>query len=566
MENIETILKNYEYPGRGIIIGLTENKNNTFLAYFIMGRSENSKNRVFKLDEDNNLITTPFNNKSLKNKDLIIYKATAKFENNIIITNGCHTNTILENLKNGSSFKNSFKDVTYEEDPPIFTPRISAILNFDETKINYTFSIIKNNSKNENSPVKFFYEFPSPLKGMGHLIHTYKPKDEDLTNSFYGEPTQIKIPKTFKEFTNTIWDSLNKEFKISLFTLSLNNKTKEQKFNIINKNKEWFCVNLKGVKILKELKLKYGCNPHQVPALVSIKDEENLPIKILNGNPGYINLLDAFNSWQLVKELKTATKIPAAASFKHLSPAGAALGIKMPEILEKVLAVEDLKPKSEIAIAYAKARGIDRMSSYGDWAALSNVCDEETALILKREVSDGIIAPGFTEKALEILKTKKRGKYNIIEIDENYVPKEIETREVFGVSFTQKRNDAIITEEDLKNIVTENKNIPDFAKIDLILASLVCKYTQSNSVCYAKQGMAIGIGAGQQSRIHCTRLAGNKADSFFLRQHEKVLNLPFAENIKRAEKDNAIDVYINEEYDEIIEDETFRKAFLNQKF
>ena len=237
MENIETVLKNYEYPGRGIIIGLNENKNNTFLAYFIMGRSENSKNRIFELDEENNLITKPFNNKDLKNKDLILYKATAKHENSIIITNGCHTNTILKKLKDGISFKESLKDVTYEEDPPIFTPRISAILNFNESKINYTFCIIKNNSKNEDSPVRFFYEFPSPLKGEGHLIHTYKPKNETITNSFYGEPTKIKIPKTLKEFTNTIWESLNKEFKISLFTLSLNNKTKEQKHNIINKNK-----------------------------------------------------------------------------------------------------------------------------------------------------------------------------------------------------------------------------------------------------------------------------------------------------------------------------------------
>ncbi len=312
---------------------------------------------------------------------------------------------------------------------------------------------------------------------------------------------------------------------------------------------------------MKELNLKYGCNPNQTPAKIYIKNRESLPIEILNGMPGYINLLDALNSWQLVKELKAATNKKAAASFKHLSPAGAALGEGISQKTAKVCFVDDLNLTSNMAIAYAKARGADRMSSYGDWAALSDECDEETAKILKREVSDGIIAPSFTPKALEILKTKKKGRYNIIKIDENYNPPQIEKREVFGITFEQKRNNSIITNEILSNVVTENKNIPQNAKEDLILGALVNKYTQSNSVCYTKNGMAIGIGAGQQSRIHCTRLAGKKADSFFLRHHNKVLNLPFLENIKRATRDNAIDVYVNENAQELLKDGNWQQIF-----
>ncbi len=312
---------------------------------------------------------------------------------------------------------------------------------------------------------------------------------------------------------------------------------------------------------MKELKLKYGCNPHQTKAKIFMENKKDLPIKILNGNPGFINILDALNSWQLVKELKIATKKSAAASFKHLSPAGAALSGEISEQLAKAVCIDDLKISSKIAIAYAKARGADRMSSYGDWAALSDECDEETAIVLKREVSDGIIAPSFTKEALQILKTKKRGNYNIIQIDEKYEPEELETKQVFGISFQQQRNNHIVTEKDFENIVTKNKKIPENAKIDLILAALVSKFTQSNSVCYAKDEMAIGIGAGQQSRIHCTRLAGNKADSFFLRQHEKVLNLPFLENIKRAVKDNAIDTYINEDYEELTKNNIWKDVF-----
>lgn len=311
---------------------------------------------------------------------------------------------------------------------------------------------------------------------------------------------------------------------------------------------------------MKELELKYGCNPNQKPAKIFTNDGRDLPIRVLNGRPGYINLLDAFNSWQLVKELKAATGMPAAASFKHVSPAGAAVAKPMSDTLKKIYFVDDLE-LSPIATAYARARGADRMSSYGDWAALSDVCDKETATLLAREVSDGIIAPGYTDEALAILKTKRKGTYNVVEIDPDYKPVPIEHKDVFGITFEQGRNELKIDADMLTNLVTENKEIPEDAKLDLVLSLITLKYTQSNSVCYAKDGQAIGIGAGQQSRIHCTRLAGNKADIWYLRQHEKVLNLPFKEGIRRSDRDNTIDVYISEEHDDVLRDGVWQQFF-----
>ncbi len=309
-----------------------------------------------------------------------------------------------------------------------------------------------------------------------------------------------------------------------------------------------------------ELLLKYGCNPNQKPSKIFMKDGSDLPIQVLNGKPGYINFLDAFNSWQLVKELKEATGLPAAASFKHVSPAGAAVAVPMSDTLKKIYFVDDLE-LSPIATAYARARGADRMSSYGDWVALSDTCDKETATLLAREVSDGIIAPGYTEEALAILKTKRKGSYNVVQIDPSYVPAPVEHKDVFGITFEQGRNEVKITEDMLKNIVTENKELPDEAKRDLLISLIALKYTQSNSVCYAKDGQAIGIGAGQQSRIHCTRLAGNKADIWYLRQHPKVLSLPFKEKIRRADRDNTIDVYISDEHMDVLADGVWENFF-----
>ena len=309
----------------------------------------------------------------------------------------------------------------------------------------------------------------------------------------------------------------------------------------------------------KEIALKYGCNPNQKPSRIYMENGE-LPVTVLNGRPGYINFLDALNSWQLVKELKEATGMPAAASFKHVSPAGAAVGSPLSETERKIYFVDD-ENLSDIACAYVRARGADRMSSYGDWAALSDVCDADTARMIKKEVSDGVIAPGYTEEALAILKQKKNGNYNVVQIDPDYVPEEIETKQVFGITFEQGRNNIRIDETLFENIVTDNHNLPADAKRDLIIALITLKYTQSNSVCYAKDGQVIGVGAGQQSRVHCVRLAGNKADNWWLRQCPKVLNLPFKPGIRRADRDNTIDVYISDECDDVLRDGTWENFF-----
>ena len=317
---------------------------------------------------------------------------------------------------------------------------------------------------------------------------------------------------------------------------------------------------------MNEFELKYGCNPNQKPSKIYMKDGSELPIKILSGRPGYINFLDAFNSWQLVKEIKEALGMPAATSFKHVSPTSAAVGTKLPEKLKKACFVDDIEglDDSPLACAYARARGTDRMSSFGDWIALSDVCDVTTALLIKREVSDGVIAPGYTPEALEILKSKRNGNYNIVEIDPDYRPEMQETKQVFGITFEQGRNEFKINNELLENLVTENKELPESAKRDLIIALITLKYTQSNSVCYAVDGQAIGVGAGQQSRIHCTRLAGNKADVWHLRQHDKVLSLPFKATLGRPDRDNVIDSYINKNEEDVCKDGIWQKYFTEQ--
>lgn len=312
---------------------------------------------------------------------------------------------------------------------------------------------------------------------------------------------------------------------------------------------------------MKEFELKYGCNPNQKPAKIYMKDDSELPVKVLNGRPGFINFLDAFNSWQLVKELKEATGLPSAASFKHVSPAGAAVGLPLSKLDRQIYFVDENAELSPAACAYIRARGADRLCSYGDWAALSEVCDKAVAEYLKDEVSDGIIAPGYTAEALEILKTKKKGNYNVVEIDASYTPAAQEVKDVFGISFEQGHNDFRIDRNILSNIVTKNKELPDKAAVDMIVALIALKYTQSNSVCYVKDGQTIGVGAGQQSRIHCTRLAGGKADNWYLRQHPKVLGLSFVPSLKRAERDNAIDVYISDEYEDVLAEGVWQTKF-----
>ncbi|MCR1840331.1 phosphoribosylaminoimidazolecarboxamide formyltransferase [Murimonas intestini] len=313
--------------------------------------------------------------------------------------------------------------------------------------------------------------------------------------------------------------------------------------------------------MMKELELKYGCNPNQKPAKISVSDGRDLPIKVLLGKAGYINFMDALNGWQLVSELKAATGLPAAASFKHVSPAGAAVGLPLDDVLKKIYFVDDMGDLSPLACAYARARGADRMSSFGDFISLSDVCDADTASIIKREVSDGVIAPGYTEEALAILKQKKNGGYTVIEIDPEYRPAPIEHKDVFGITFEQGRNELKIDNDLLANVVTANKDLTEQGKMDLVISLITLKYTQSNSVCYAKGGQAIGVGAGQQSRVHCTRLAGNKADNWFLRQCPKVLELQFVDGIRRADRDNAIDVYIGDEYMDVLSDGAWEKIF-----
>ena len=312
---------------------------------------------------------------------------------------------------------------------------------------------------------------------------------------------------------------------------------------------------------MKDLELKYGCNPNQKPSRIYVSDGRDLPIKVLNGRPGYINFMDALNGWQLVRDLKRATGLPSATSFKHVSPAGAAVGLPLSDVLKKIYFVDDMEELSPLACAYARARGADRMSSFGDFISLSDVCDASTAKIIKREVSDGVIAPGYTDEALAILKEKKKGGYNVIEIDPDYVPEPLEHKDVFGITFEQGRNELKIDNDLLANVVTANKDIPENAKRDLVISLITLKYTQSNSVCYAKDGQAIGVGAGQQSRVHCVRLAGQKADNWLLRQCPKVLNLPFIDGIKRPDRDNAIDVYIGDEYMDVLRDGAWQKIF-----
>lgn len=321
-----------------------------------------------------------------------------------------------------------------------------------------------------------------------------------------------------------------------------------------------FSFDPKEESFMKELKLKYGCNPNQIPARIFMESGADLPITVLNGRPGYINFLDAFNSWQLVRELRRATGLPAAASFKHVSPAGAAVGLPLTDTLKKIYSVEGME-LSPLACAYARARGADRMSSFGDFVALSDVCDKATALVLQHEVSDGVIAPGYEPEALEILSAKKKGKYNVIQIDPAYEPEELETKQVFGITFEQKRNNDHITEELLQNRPTKNKEIPENARRDLLIAMITLKYTQSNSVCYVKDGQTIGVGAGQQSRIHCTRLAGDKADKWWLRQCPKVLNLPFKADIRKPDRDNTIDVYTSDDWEDVLADGVWENFF-----
>ena len=550
-------LKENAYPGRGIVLGKSEDGKKAVAAYFIMGRSENSRNRVF-VEDGEGIRTQAFDPSKLVDPSLIIYAPVRVLGNKTIVTNGDQTDTIYEGMDKQLTFEQSLRSREFEPDGPNYTPRISGIMHVENGKYNYAMSILKSNNGNPQACNRYTFAYENPVAGEGHFIHTYMHDGNPLP-SFEGEPKLVSIQNDIDEFKDSLWESLNEENKVSLFVRFIDIETGKYETRIVNKNK----YEVRREKIMKELALKYGCNPNQKPSRIYMANGSELPIQVLSGKPGYINFLDAFNGWQLVRDLKKATGLPAATSFKHVSPAGAAVGLPLTETLAKIYWVNDMDWKnfSPIACAYARARGADRMSSFGDFIALSDVCDKDTALLIKREVSDGVIAPGYTEEALDILGQKKKGNYNVIAIDENYVPAQLEHKEVFGITFEQGRQELCIDDALISNVVTENKELTEEAKRDLKISLIILKYTQSNSVCFVKDGQAIGVGAGQQSRVHCTRLAGQKADNWWLRQCPKVLNLPFKESISRAERDNAIDVYIGEEYMDVLADGAWENTF-----
>ena len=410
---------------------------------------------------------------------------------------------------------------TYEPDAPSFTPRISMIMTADD----YSLSIIR---RKDEKPERLVWTYGA-FNGVCHTIHTYDEGGDPLP-SFSSSPVPLYLPDSFEEFRDTLWNSLDKDNKISLYV------SWGEKEEVINANE--------GGRTDK-IELKYGLNPNQKPASISI--EGKLPVTVLNGRAGYINFLDALNAWQLVKELKETTNMPSAASFKHVSPAGAAIAIPLTEEEREMYFISPKTKLSPLATAYVRARGADRMSSFGDFIALSDECDVETAKIISREVSDGVIAPGYSEKAMEILKAKKNGAYTIVKIDENYIPPKEEIRTVYGIKFTEAHNDFKVTDDTFAEIPSISKEFPTSARLDMTVALIALKYTQSNSVIYAKRGQTIGVGAGQQSRIHCTRLAGEKADKWWLRQHPYVLSLPFRDGITRNDKDNIIEQFLSED-------------------
>lgn len=516
---IKEYFESKKYPGRVIISGLGNN-GEVVMAYAIMGRSDNSRNRVFSL-ADGILSTKAFDESKVEDPSLIIYKAKLENDDFIILTNGDHSETLKEALFEGKSIESALTKITYEPDEPNYTPRIAAV--FDKKNDSYSLLIVRKNALSDEKEM-IIYSYHG-IKGKCHVIHTYLDDGNPLP-SFNQDPQMLDLPSSCEELVNELWNALDRENRISLYVRYGSVE------RLINRNE-------------REIKLKYGCNPNQKDS--SLSADFPLPLKVLNGRPGYINLLDALNGYQLVKELKMATGLPSATSFKHVSPAGAAVYVPLSDKERKMYFVGDDEELSELAISYIRARGADRMSSFGDFISLSEPCDEATARVISKEVSDGIIAPGYSKEALEILKKKKKGGYCILLIDPEYVPPVDEKKTVYGLTFTQNHNDYIPSEKDFLNIVSEKKELTEEARRDLTVALIALKYTQSNSVCYASNGQTIGVGAGQQSRIHCTRLAGGKADMWNLRKSEKVLNLPFRKGLTRNEKDNIIEQYLSED-------------------
>ena len=505
-----------KYPGRILLSG-TGIDGKAVSAYAIMGRSENSRNRVFRLS-NGNLETRAYDESKVEDPYLIIYRARTVYGGTVIMTNGDQTDTIEKAFKEGRELESALAERTYEPDAPNFTPRISMVAD----KEGYSLSIIRKKG-DETERIVWRY---TPTPGFCCVIHTYDGDGNPLP-SFSSSPVALSLPPTFEEFRDELWNSLDKENRISLYV------SWGDREEVINAREEEEDV----------IQLKYGLNPNQKCASISAKGK--LPVTIINGRPGYINFLDALNGWQLVKELKKNTGMAAATSFKHVSPAGAAIAIPLTEEERKMYFISSKTILSPLATAYVRARGADRMSSFGDFIALSDECDKETAEIISREVSDGVIAPGYSEEALEILKKKKNGGYVILEMDSSFVPPVKEIRTIYGITFTEDHNDFTVTDSTFSEIPSESKDFPESARLDMTVAMIALKYTQSNSVIYAKNGQTIGVGAGQQSRIHCTRLAGDKADKWWMRQCPKVLSLPFKKGISRNDKDNIIEQFLS---------------------
>ena len=513
-------LKARRYPGRIIGMGRTGDGRNAVI-YAIMGRSKGSRNRIFSIS-GNTLRTLPFDDTGTGDPALTIYTAVIKDGKRIIAANGSHSELIGRETGNGRTLLEALGSCTYEPDAPSYTPRIAGIMEDDGS---FSLGIARKGEGDHTERETFSY---APMDGKIHLIHTYMD-DGDPLPSFRGSPELLDLEgSSASEIAAVLWDSLDRENRVSLY-VSIGDDEK-----IINRHER-----------TDSIKLKYGLNPNQAEASISITGRA-LPITVLNGRPGYINFMDALNGYQLVSAMRKVLGMPAAASFKHVSPSGAAVSVPLSDEERKMYFVRSGEELSDLAVSYIRARGTDRMSSFGDFIALSDICDGSTARVIRKEVSDGIIAPGFTPEALEILRPKKKGAYPIISIDPDYIPDGKETRTLYGMTLEEPRNEWLPGSSTFSNIVTVSKDLPEEARRDLIVALLTLKYTQSNSVCYAYNGQTIGVGAGQQSRIHCTRLAGDKADRWNLRKSGKVLSLPFRKELSRNDRDNVIEQYLSD--------------------
>lgn len=519
---INEYLEGNSYPGR-LIIGGFSRSGHPVLAYAIMGRSPRSRNRIFTLSEEGDLSISKHDD-AMEGDSLTIYPPLFRLGDTIVLANGDHSIPLRDAIESGSGIESALARIEYEPDSPSYTPRIMLVQDGKES----VFAIAR---KSGEGTERVIYRYPL-RPGKAHVIHTYDGDGDPLPSFSRRMLEEIDLPYDIDSFAGTLWKSLDKSNRVSLFVET------EKGRRVFNQRQEEE----------RRIDLKYGLNPNQKVAY--IESEGRMPLSVLNGRPGYINLLDALNGYQLVSELKNATGMSASASFKHVSPAGAAIGKELSETERRMYFIPHSFELSPLASSYARARGADRMSSFGDFISLSDVCDEPTARLIQREVSDGVIAPGYTKEALEILKGKKNGGYLILRIDPDYVPEELEKRSIYGMTLAESHNGFRISDELFANIVTRNRDLTEDARRDLAVGMLALKYTQSNSICCSYNGQTIGIGAGQQSRIHCTRLAGSKADLWNLRHSEKVLSLPFLPKLSRNTKDNVIEQYLSEEPEE----------------